>query len=677
MKYRVIAGIIGISMMMAVLSGCSNLQGDKETELQSLEIADMEIVEMTQSNSDTESGSEAESLAMELDLSNQTKTPSAGVEKQTGNVAETQTEETQAETIAATEPETLQLPEAQQKGAGTQTDQKSETLPDTEKVPEKQKETEKQTEKQTEQVSETQKATERLTEKESESEEQSESVEQADMNTEVQTEDRTEAETEERTESQTGVETEEETETETEETETETETETEKEIPKAEVRIINDRVNVRQEPSTEAEIEALLICGMRVAAIEANDEWSKIRYEGSDGFQDGFVKTEFLSAIDTLYTAKEKVNVRKTASTESDKVGALQAEEKVVVEKEEADEWLQIRFMNDDNKVVSAFVKAEFLNQVPPESLREALADELERLQEEAGAAGTPVQSSEAAPQANDPETPEAAETEAQNETETESEEETERQSEAETEEEAETEQNQTNTKTMQVTVRVNLRKEPSTEAEILSLLVAGTKVQAVGTQGDWTKVHYEAEENGLDGYIKSEYLTEEGAGTASENKPEEDNKKPVVLKEGTEGQLDLAKLLFPEVQAVGIIYSKGNKGAKKQLASYEKLAASRGLTIVASEIDSEMDIDIVASELVSMADCILCIEDDMVTPLVQTVRAYADEGGIPVIGMDEGHVKQGCVAAFADGKVLWNTEEAAKLGLNSGSYNFKDIKEY
>lgn len=44
---------------------------------------------------------------------------------------------------------------------------------------------------------------------------------------------------------------------------------------------------------------------------------------------------------------------------------------------------------------------------------------------------------------------------------------------------------------------------------------------------------------------------------------------------------------------------------------------------------------------------------------------------------MDEGHVKQGCVAAFADGKVLWNTEEAAKLGLNSGSYNFKDIKEY
>ena len=160
--------------------------------------------------------------------------------------------------------------------------------------------------------------------------------------------------------------------TETEETETETETETEKEIPKAEVRIINDRVNVRQEPSTEAEIEALLICGMRVAAIEANDEWSKIRYEGSDGFQDGFVKTEFLSAIDTLYTAKEKVNVRKTASTESDKVGALQAEEKVVVEKEEADEWLQIRFMNDDNKVVSAFVKAEFLNQVPPESLSEA-----------------------------------------------------------------------------------------------------------------------------------------------------------------------------------------------------------------------------------------------------------------------------------------------------------------
>ena len=216
------------------------------------------------------------------------------------------------------------------------------------------------------------------------------------------------------------------------------------------------------------------------------------------------------------------------------------------------------------------------------------------------------------------------------------------------------------------MTVRVNLRKEPSTEAEILTLLVAGTKVQTTGTQGDWTKVHYESEGNNLDGYIKSEYLTEEAAGTVSEDKPEEDNKKPVVLKEGIEGQLDLAKLLFPEAQAVGIIYSKGNKGAKKQFASYEKLAKSRGLTVVASEIESEIDIDIAASELVGM-----------VTPLVQTVRAYADEGGIPVIGLDEGHVKQGCVAAYEGGKVLWNTEEAGKLGLDSASYHFTEIKEY
>ena len=45
MKYRVIIGLIGASMIMASLSGCDSVKKtSKETELQSIEIEEMALV---------------------------------------------------------------------------------------------------------------------------------------------------------------------------------------------------------------------------------------------------------------------------------------------------------------------------------------------------------------------------------------------------------------------------------------------------------------------------------------------------------------------------------------------------------------------------------------------------------------------------------------------------------
>ena len=81
MKYRVIIGLIGASMIMASLSGCDSVKKtSKETELQSIEIEEMALVV----ESESEVKDEVDTVSMELDLSDTTaaKTSSSDSEQQ-------------------------------------------------------------------------------------------------------------------------------------------------------------------------------------------------------------------------------------------------------------------------------------------------------------------------------------------------------------------------------------------------------------------------------------------------------------------------------------------------------------------------------------------------------------------------------------------------------------------
>ena len=89
------------------------------------------------------------------------------------------------------------------------------------------------------------------------------------------------------------------------------------------------------------------------------------------------------------------------------------------------------------------------------------------------------------------------------------------------------------------------------------------------------------------------------------------------------------------------------------------------GIELVTSEIQEKIDIDLISSEMVGTVDGIFCIEDDMVDELLQTVCAYADEVGIPVIGIDQSQIEKGCLLAWADGELYTNEEKADKLGLD------------
>lgn len=58
---------------------------------------------------------------------------------------------------------------------------------------------------------------------------------------------------------------------------------------------------------------------------------------------------------------------------------------------------------------------------------------------------------------------------------------------------------------TMKTTTGVNLRSEPSTSGQVLTVLVQGTTLKMLGEENGWAKVDYQ----GQSGYVSLDYLEE------------------------------------------------------------------------------------------------------------------------------------------------------------------------
>ena len=65
------------------------------------------------------------------------------------------------------------------------------------------------------------------------------------------------------------------------------------------------------------------------------------------------------------------------------------------------------------------------------------------------------------------------------------------------------TEDTQAPNPVVQTTTGVNLRKEPNTECEVLTVLDQGTMLELIGEEDGWAVVDYQ----GQIGYVKSEYV--------------------------------------------------------------------------------------------------------------------------------------------------------------------------
>ena len=82
-------------------------------------------------------------------------------------------------------------------------------------------------------------------------------------------------------------------------------------------------------------------------------------------------------------------------------------------------------------------------------------------------------------------------------------------------------------------TEKVNVREQPNTDCNVLGKAQEGEGVNVLGTEGDWTHVMF----GGMNGYIKSEFLTKDNPNTANGNDGEGD-----ILPEVPEGKFVVDK---------------------------------------------------------------------------------------------------------------------------------------
>lgn len=72
----------------------------------------------------------------------------------------------------------------------------------------------------------------------------------------------------------------------------------------------------------------------------------------------------------------------------------------------------------------------------------------------------------------------------------------------------------------MYATDTVNIREQPNTDSAVLGKAQPGNEVSVLGTEGDWSHVLI----NGTDGYIKSEYLSDESPKTSEKSAEVQNN---------------------------------------------------------------------------------------------------------------------------------------------------------
>ena len=142
----------------------------------------------------------------------------------------------------------------------------------------------------------------------------------------------------------------------------------EPEVPKDIKAKATDVVNIRSSASQTADKKGKAQIGEIFDVIKIwENGWTEIEYEGGSGF----IKSEYVSIIEEAQepetgsgdvigtvTANTTVNIRKSASQTSEKVGVVYEGEKLDLLEKRSDGWMKIKY-----KGKTAYVKSEFVDE--------------------------------------------------------------------------------------------------------------------------------------------------------------------------------------------------------------------------------------------------------------------------------------------------------------------------
>lgn len=133
---------------------------------------------------------------------------------------------------------------------------------------------------------------------------------------------------------------------------------------------VTANLNLREGPATSYARRLIIPYGAKVTAsqITSDKQWTKITYNG----QNGWVKSEYIKKIDsetpaptkTTYYTTANVNFRSGASTTSNKIGLINANEKVIVTDFNSDHsWAKVTYNSK-----TGWVSAQYLTNKEPKN---------------------------------------------------------------------------------------------------------------------------------------------------------------------------------------------------------------------------------------------------------------------------------------------------------------------
>ena len=108
------------------------------------------------------------------------------------------------------------------------------------------------------------------------------------------------------------------------------------------------------------------------------------------------------------------------------------------------------------------------------------------------------------------------------------------------------------------------------------------------------------------------------------------------------EKQLKLFQAVDPAIKKIGIIYNTGEAKSEAQVALAEKIAAGLGMEIVTVGINNINEVPQATDAILSKADAIYTITDNIVASAINVVAKKATEAGKVTIGAEEAHVQGG-----------------------------------
>ncbi|MDO4432892.1 MAG: ABC transporter substrate-binding protein [Aerococcaceae bacterium] len=112
------------------------------------------------------------------------------------------------------------------------------------------------------------------------------------------------------------------------------------------------------------------------------------------------------------------------------------------------------------------------------------------------------------------------------------------------------------------------------------------------------------------------------------------------------EAQFELMLQLTPNVKTIGMLYSSSEDNSKSEIEKAQKIAESKGLTVVVETVASSSELPLIAENLASKVDAIFVPTDNLIASNFDILLNATDKVRIPVYPTVDAMVKQGGLAS-------------------------------